>query len=269
MRKVIDVCAKAMVFGLGVTFARPTEKYFGVANPIFYLTFLWAFEAKEEPWKMKSHPTEEGTENRGSAAPAFVGKEFWFAMLIAAGIFLLGYSCREQILSNPVGDLDLVLSRCPSAELETLDAWPRTETHIRKKRNQLSTLNPDEIIERFDLEEGRTEYTFNLFANSAAASKYYNSERPRRPSVAPVKLEKVVDANVRGFLRYVIRPRACSAALKTPMDYYMSDAVFQLRNAVVEVEVRLEHKKDRDMEVALKRLAEIVGSSASENQDKK
>lgn len=216
---------------------------------------------------MKSHPTEEGAENRGSAAPALVGKAFWFAMLIAAGIFLVGYSCREQILSNPVGDLDVVLSRCPAAEFETLDAWPRTETHIRKKRGDW--LNADQVVEIFELKEGQTEYRCTLFANSAAASDSYNRKRPRGGGVAPVKLEKVVDGSVRGFLRYVIRPRACSAALKVPMDYYMSDAVFQLRNAVVEVEVRLEQKKDRDMEVALKRLAEIVGSSASENQDKK
>ena len=216
---------------------------------------------------MKSHPTEEGTENRRSAAPAFVGKEFWFAMLIAAAILLLGYSCREQILSNPVGDPDTVLSRCPATEFETLDAWPRTETHIRKKRGDW--LNADQIVERFDLEEGQTEYTFNLFADSAAAARHYDLIRPKRPSVAPVKLEKVVAPNVRGFLRYVIRPRAGAGALRTPMDYYISDAVFQLRNAVVEVEVRLEHKKDRDMEGALKRLAEIVGGSPEDKQDKK
>ena len=215
---------------------------------------------------MRSHPTEAGTVNRRSKGPAFVGKEFWFAMLIAAGILFLGYSCREQILSNPVGDPDTVLSRCPAAEFETLDAWPRTETHIRKKRGDW--LNADQVLEIIELEEGQTEYRCNLFADSAAAARYYDLIRPKRPSVAPVKLEKVVDPNVRGFLRYVIRPRAGAGALRVPMDYYISDAVFQLRNAVVKVEVRLEHKKDRDMEGALKRLAEIVGGSPSGNQDK-
>ena len=197
------------------------------------------------------------------------GKPSWFASIISVGVIILVFACRGQILSEPVGDLDPVLAQCPSAEFDTLDGWPRTTTHIRESRNQLSTLNPDKIIERFDLEEGNTVFTFNLFSNSTGAASYYELFRSSRPSVAPLKLEKVVGGNVRGLLRHVIRPRAGGGGVYAPMDYYISDAMFQLRNAVVEVEVRLERKDARDMEAALKRLAEIVGSPPTESRDKK
>ncbi len=181
---------------------------------------------------------------------------------------MVGYGCSRPLLYPPSCNLSPVLTAMYPRQIDTLAGCPRDNVYVENGINKLTgDQQPDEIKEMFDLSKDGAQFNFVLFLNETAAAKWFVSEKDSAAERVPVFRQETADG-CRAFIRYVEQPRADPEGGGRPMGYYISRVCFQVRNAVVEVQIRSDKPQTDKLTLAVNNLADLLGVALGISENK-